>query len=101
MVPNPFIEFARDPVGILAWSGYVLLLGTFALMAARSVLRGVPTQYTRWKKNRSNKSKWWRIGDMSYGVVPPLDWTLKTAWHILTVVVFVWAAGALLWVLGV
>ena len=79
MPPNPFIEFAKDPVGVLAWTGYALLLATFALMAARSVLRGLPTQWTRWKKNRSDTAKWWRIGNMNYGVVPPLDWTLKNS----------------------
>lgn len=100
-VPNPFIEFFKDPVFVLGWTAYALVLATILAMGVRSVLRGIPTQYNRWKNNRHNSKKWWSIGDMSYGIIPPLDWMLKLAWHIGTLAASLLIAGALLWLLGV
>jgi hypothetical protein len=100
MVPNPFIEFAQDPVGVLAWAGYALVLVALFVVGARTVLRGFPTLYIQWQKNR-HSDKWWSVGDMPYGVIPPARWTTLFILYITVLVVLVWTAGALLWLLGV
>lgn len=98
--PNPFIEFAQDPVGVLAWVGYVLVLVGLGVAGLRTILRGFPTLYIQWRKNRHTDA-WWSVGDLPYGVIPPARWTAMLLLYIGVLVALVWVAGALLWVLGV
>lgn len=100
MVPNPFIEFAQDPVGVLAWAGYALILFTLSVAALRTVLRGIPTLWVQYRNNR-HTDKWWAFGDRRNGYIPPARWTALFCWYLLILAGFVWTAGALLWLLGV
>ena len=84
MALNPFIELARDPVGVLAWVGYALLLLGLILASTWWSLRKVGTLAVQYQKNR-HSDRWWS-GPLNVGVVPPPDWTANAV-----VVLFVWA----------
>lgn len=96
MVPNPFIAFAQDPVGILAWVGYALLLVTIGFGAVRTVLRGIPTLYIQYKNNRHTDA-WWAFGDRRNGYIPPLGWSIRLMAYGVVLAIAAWAAGALIW----
>lgn len=99
MTLNPFVQFAQDPVGILAWTGYALLLVTIAFGAVRTVLRGLPTLYIQYQRNR-HTDDWWAFGDRRNGYIPPLGWSLRLMLYGVVLAVAAWAGGALIWLVS-
>ena len=99
MTTNPFIAFGQDPVGVLAWLGYALVLVAIGLAALRTVLRGIPTLYVQWDRNK-HTNDWWAFGSRTNGYIPPLGWTIRALAYLLVLAIAAWAAGALLWLVG-
>jgi len=97
-VPNPFIEFAVDPVGALAWVGYALLLVGIVLMALWWSLRKLGTLAVQYRKN-SHTDAWWS-GPFDIGIVPPPQWTASLSAVIFVWAVTAWAISALFWLIG-
>jgi len=97
---NPFIEFAADPVGVLAWLGYALLLVGIVLAAVPWAIRQAGTLLVRYRKNRTS-AEWWSFGERRSGYIPPRSW-LSRAFAVLFVLsVTAWAASALFWLVGI
>jgi hypothetical protein len=100
MTLNPFIEFARDPVGVLAWLGYALFLVTVVVIALPWSVRKSAWLIARYQQNRASDS-WWSFGDRNAGYIPPQGWLLHAASVCLVLAVSAWAVGALIWLVGV
>ena len=97
---NPFIELATDPVGTLAWIGYALLLAGLVLAAVPWAIRQAGVLTVRYQKNRTRDS-WWSFGDRRAGYIPPLSWLARAFGVVFVLAVTAWAAGALLWLVGI
>jgi len=99
MTLNPFIEFAQDPVGVLAWVGYGLLLVAIFLAAVPWAFRQYVMLVTQYKRNRHG-GDWWAFGDRSAGYIPPASWLAWAFLSTLVLAVAVWSVGALIWLVG-
>jgi len=97
---NPFIEFARDPIGILAWGGYALIMLAIAFGTVRTVLRELPTLWVQYQKGK-HTDQWWAFGSRRNGYIPPLGWSIRLSASILLLAIASWSLGALLWLVGV
>lgn len=97
---NPFIALGQDPVGALTWAGFAIVFFAIGFAAIRTVLRGIPTLYVRWEKNRHGDD-WWAFGERRAGYIPPLGWTIQAIAYLLVLAIALWAGAALLWHLGV
>jgi hypothetical protein len=82
MTLNPFIELARDPVGVLAWLGYVALLMSLLLSVAVVAFMAVPWSLRKgarlvhayYRDRRSDD--WWSLGESPVGYIPPGSWLI-------------------------
>jgi len=97
---NPFIEFVKDPVAVLDWVAYALLLAAIFFGALRTVLREFPRLYVQYRNNRHTDA-WWSFGERKMGYIPPLGWSVRFAGSLLVLATAAWAASALLWYVGV
>lgn len=100
MAINPFVELARDPIGALAWLGYVLLMLAVAIAAIPWALRQATTLYVRYRKNRTS-DRWWSFGDSRLGYIPPLGWLSRAFGVLFVLAIAAWALGALIWAVGI
>jgi len=90
---NPFIWFAQDPLGALAWIGYAFILVGVAVYGGIWVFRTWTRVYIRWQKNR-HKDEWWG------GWVPPAQEAKWLAAGCLVLAAIAWSVGALIWMVG-
>ena len=97
---NPFIEFASDPVGTLAWLGYALFLVGVVGAAIPWAVRQAAMLVVRYRKNRHDK-EWFSFGNRRAGYVPPLSWLVRAFGVCLVLATTAWAVGALFWLIGV
>jgi hypothetical protein len=96
---NPFIEFAQNPVQLLSWLGYALVLLAIGVGAVRTVLRGIPTLWIQYQSNK-HTNDWWAFGERKNGYIPPLGWTVKLCAYLIVLAIAAWAASALIWFVG-
>ncbi len=96
---NPFIEFARDPVATLSWVGYLFVLLAIGFAALRTVLRGIPTLWIQYDKNK-HTNDWWAFGERKAGYIPPLGWTVRLCGYLLVLAIAAWAGSAVIWFVG-
>jgi len=96
--PNPFVEFAQDPVAALAWLGYALLMVTVVGLGVTFSLRKGATLLAYATDRNNRQRKFW--GEAVDGWLPPAWWIGWAAVVLLVWVVIVWALGALVWVIG-
>jgi len=85
---NPFIEFARDPVGVLSAIAYALALVTLIIVTAGVCWSNAATVRAQY---RANWTRW------SYN--PPLTWIGRVALIPAILAVDAWALAALIWLL--
>jgi len=97
---NPFIEFASDPVGVLAWTGYALLLVGIVGAAVPWAIRQGATLIVRYHKNKHDSKKWFSFGSRRAGYVPPLSWLARAFAVCGVLAVTAWAVSALFWLVG-
>jgi len=95
MTLNPFIEVARDPVGVFA------LLGAYSFMLCMAVLglvypvRTIPQLWVSFENRRRDQE--WQEGPADVGYVPPVGWILMAASVPLFIAGMWWALSALAW----
>jgi hypothetical protein len=97
MIPNPFIELARDPVAFFGLLGYALATTMFALGGVSWAIRQGSICVTLADRNHRQK-QWW--GDTLDGWFPPPSWQLRVASVLLALTLSSWAIGGLLWFAG-
>ncbi|AFH22483.1 hypothetical protein OSG_eHP27_00155 [environmental Halophage eHP-27] len=100
MVTNPFIKFATDPVGVLAWLGYAFLLVGIVFTAVPWAFRQGATLVVQYRKNRHTDA-WWSFGARRNGYLPPLGWLSRAFGVCIVLAVTAWAVSALFWLVGV
>ena len=99
---NPFIELARDPVGVLSAVGYCIGLVGLLVVGVPHALRCYAEVAVDWRQNaRRPGSKWERFYGDGVGYLPPTREALKVLWASLVLFVSFEAVAALLWFLGV
>lgn len=101
MTLNPFIELARDPVGVITAVGYLLFLVGILLFGIPHAVRIlIEDVYLDWKQNR-NRQKWARLWGDGPGYIPPFSVGLRAMWAFFVMFVSLEATAALLWFIGV
>jgi len=98
MTWNPFIELARDPVGVLSLLGGVAFLASTAVMATVYPVRAVPDLYAQFTLRERHEK--WHSGPSDVGYVPPVGWILMAASVPLSIAIAFWSVAALVWVVG-
>lgn len=96
---NPFIELAREPVGTLAWLGYLLLMFGILVLAVPWAVRKSVWLYARYRTNRAGDD-WWSFGDHRKGYIPPTGWLAQAFVVCLVLAVAMWALGTVVWMVG-
>jgi hypothetical protein len=99
MAPNPFIEFAQDPVSVLAWFGYGLLLVAIFGLAVPWSVRQYAKLITQYHRNKHG-GDWWAFGDRSAGYIPPAGWLGWAFFATFVLAIATWSAGALIWLVS-
>lgn len=100
MPVNPFVELARDPVGALAWLGYLLFMCGILVLAIPWAVRKTAWLYARYLQNRAS-SDWWAFGETRTGYIPPAGWLAWAFGVCLVLAVSAWALGSVVWLVGV
>lgn len=100
MAINPFVELARDPVGALAWLGYLLLMLGIVLAAVPWAIRKTAWLIARWQTNK-HTDRWWSFSESGAGYIPPAAWLAWAFGVCLVLAVAAWALGTLVWLVGV
>jgi hypothetical protein len=101
MIPNPFIELARDPVATISALGYlVLLVGILLFGVPHAVRILVEDVYLDWKQN-NHRDKWRRLWGDGPGYLPPFGIGLRALWAFVVIAVAFEAVAALVWFMGV
>jgi len=98
--PNPFVELAQDPVGVLAWLGYLLFMLAVVAAAVPWAVRKSAWLLHRYQQDR-HKRDWWSFGDRTDGYIPPTWWLGWAFMVIFVLAIAVWALSALVWLVGV
>lgn len=99
MVPNPFVEFAQDPVATLAGIGWIIIYAAIVMLVAPYCVRkGSVLILIASDRGRRQQRDWW--GDRWGGWLPDEKWIAGALLVGAGLVVIVWALGALVWVLS-
>ena len=83
---NPFIEFAKDPVGVLGLVGYALILSALLIWTAGICWSNLVHAYAQFQSN------WHR-----WDYLPPAKWLGRVGLIPFILAVDAWAVGALIW----
>jgi hypothetical protein len=86
---NPFIELARDPVGVLSAIGYALALLTLLVLTVGACWTNAAKVRAQYQANRSR-----------WGYLPPASWLLRVAAIPGILAVDAWALSALAWLIA-
>jgi hypothetical protein len=98
---NPFIELAKDPVGVITAVGYLLFLVGILLFGIPHAVRIlVEDVYLDWQQNK-DRPKWARLWGTGPGYIPPFSVGLRAMWAFTVLFVALEASAALLWFIGV
>jgi len=100
---NPFIELARDPVGVITALGYLIfLIGILLFGVPHAVRILIEDVYQDWEKNADRPgSKWERLWGTGTGYIPPFNVGLRALWAFTVLFISLEAIAALLWFIGV
>lgn len=93
---NPFIEIAKDPVGVFAVVGFVTFLLAAAIASLVYPLRVVPDLWAQYQLRHRHEN--WHDGPSGIGYVPPVGWILMAASVPLVLAAFWWSLSALAWI---
>jgi len=101
MALNPFIELAKDPVGVITAVGYLLFLVGILLFGIPHAVRIlIEDVYLDWQQNK-DRQKWARLWGDGPGYIPPFGVGIRAMWAFTVLFVSLEAVAALLWFMGV
>lgn len=100
MVPNPFIQLAQDPVGVLSAVGYLLLLVAILIVGVPHAVRTLADVYADWRENNHRK-KWARLWGEGPGYLPPFTVAIKAMWGLFVLFAAFESVAAVLWFAGI
>jgi len=86
---NPFVELARDPVGVLSAVGYALALLTLLILTLGACWTNAVTARAQYQANH-----------VRWGYLPPGKWILRVAAIPGILAIDAWTLSALVWLLA-